>query len=84
MRERACHHYTRSSWVFEQGFHIGLRRPRDTGEDAGMRGTDHAGDLEQGERLLAQPGKPVLEDLLHARWDCPCGRTAAHLESRDL
>ena len=49
-----------------------------------MRRTDHAGDLEQLERLLAQPGEPMLEDLPHARWDRPCRRTAAHLESRDL
>ena len=49
-----------------------------------MRGTDHAGDLEQGERLVVQPGEPVLEDLLYARWDGSCRRTAAHLESRDL
>ena len=84
VRERISHNHTRSGWFFEQGFHIGLGHSRDAGEDAEMRRTDHTGDLEQLDRLLAQPGEPVLEDLPHARWDHACRRTATRLETGDL
>ena len=49
-----------------------------------MRRTDHAGHLEQVERLLVQPSEPMLEDLPYAWRDRACRRTAAHLEPRDL
>jgi hypothetical protein len=82
--ERTIHNHTCRSRLDEPSFDVGLGYPCDTGQDADVRRTDHTGHLEQVERLLGQPGEPMLENLPHARWDRPCRRPAAHLQSCDL
>ncbi len=52
VRERISHHHTCSGRFCEQGHNVRLGHSRDAGEDAEMRRTDHAGNLEQVERLL--------------------------------
>ena len=78
------HNHPGSGRFDEQGCDVGLGHPRDTSQDADVRRTDHAGHLKQLERLLGQPGEPVLEDLPYTRRDRPRRRTAAHLEPRHL
>ena len=84
VRERAADDHAGGLRSLQQGHHVDLGKSRDGRQPAHVRRAHHTGRLEQFDRFLGQPGKPVLQYLPDARRYRPGRRAATGLQPGDL